>query len=129
MRKVIVEMSVSVDGFVAPASGAPDHRSASEDPALKQRKLDWLRHTCTHAMGRVTYQQMLALAGEAAVSLIWVRRRSGAYFSKLVYIRYIIEHSRKSPAKRHIVRRLIHSRSSKTGVSRSSETQGTSPAA
>ncbi len=58
MRKVIVEMSVSVDGFVALAKGAPDHRSAPEDPALKQRKLDWLRHTGTHAMGRVTYQQM-----------------------------------------------------------------------
>jgi dihydrofolate reductase len=25
---------------------------------LKQRKLDWLRHTGTHAMGRVTYEQM-----------------------------------------------------------------------
>jgi dihydrofolate reductase len=58
MRKVIVQMSVSLDGFVAPAKGAPDHRSAPEDPALKQLKLDWLRHTGTHAMGRVTYQQM-----------------------------------------------------------------------
>lgn len=58
MRKVIVEISASVDGFVAPVAGAPDHRSAPEDPALKQRKLDWLRHTGTHVMGRVTYQQM-----------------------------------------------------------------------
>lgn len=58
MRKVIVEMSVSVDGFVAPAKGAPDHRGAPEAPALKQRKLDWLRQTGTHLMGRVTYQQM-----------------------------------------------------------------------
>lgn len=58
MRKVIVEMSVSVDGFVAPVKGAPDHRTAPEDPVLKQRKLDWLRHTGTHVMGRVTYQEM-----------------------------------------------------------------------
>lgn len=58
MRKVIVQMAVSVDGFVAPAKGAPDHRSAPEDPALRQRKLDWLRHTGIHVMGRVTYQQM-----------------------------------------------------------------------
>jgi dihydrofolate reductase len=58
MRRVIVEMSVSVDGFVAPVEGAPDHRGAREDLVLKQRKLDWLRHTGTHAMGRVTYQQM-----------------------------------------------------------------------
>jgi dihydrofolate reductase len=58
MREVIVEVSISVDGFVAPAKDAPDHRGAPEDPALKQRKLDWLRDTGTHAMGRVTYQQM-----------------------------------------------------------------------
>jgi dihydrofolate reductase len=58
MRKVIVQMSVSVDGFVAPVKGAPDHRSAPEDPSLKQRKLAWLRETGTHAMGRVTYQEM-----------------------------------------------------------------------
>lgn len=58
MRAVIVEMSVSLDGFVAPAKGAQDHRSAPEDPVLKQLKLDWLRHTGTHVMGRVTYQEM-----------------------------------------------------------------------
>jgi hypothetical protein len=43
MRKVIVSMSISLDGFVAPEKGAEDHRSAPEDPALKQVKLDWLR--------------------------------------------------------------------------------------
>jgi dihydrofolate reductase len=58
MRKVIVQTSVSVDGFVAPRKGAPDHRSAPEDPVLKQRKLDWMRDAGTHAMGRVTYQEM-----------------------------------------------------------------------
>jgi dihydrofolate reductase len=58
VRRVIVEISVSVDGFVAPAKGAPDHRSAPEDPILKQRKLDWLGSAGTHVMGRVTYQQM-----------------------------------------------------------------------
>jgi dihydrofolate reductase len=58
MRSVIVQMSVSVDGFVAPANGAPDHRSAPEDPVLKERKLDWMRQVGTHAMGRVTYEEM-----------------------------------------------------------------------
>jgi dihydrofolate reductase len=58
MRNVIVVVSISVDGFVAAADGAPDHRSAREDPALKRTKLDWLRHAGTHAMGRITYQQM-----------------------------------------------------------------------
>lgn len=58
MRNVIVMMSVSVDGFVAPVKGAPDHRSEPEDPVLKQTKLDWLRDAGTHAMGRVTYEEM-----------------------------------------------------------------------
>jgi dihydrofolate reductase len=58
MRRVIVAMSVSVDGFVAPAKGAADHRSAPEDPVLKQRKLDWLRQAGTHAMGRVSFEEM-----------------------------------------------------------------------
>ncbi len=60
MRRVIVEMSISLDAFVAPAKGAPDHRSLSEDPALKQIKLEWLRQAGTHAMGRVTYNEMAA---------------------------------------------------------------------
>ena len=60
MRKVIVEMSMSLDAFVAPAKGVPDHRSLPEDPALKQIKLDWLGQAGTHAMGRVTYSEMAA---------------------------------------------------------------------
>jgi dihydrofolate reductase len=60
MRSVLVEMSMSLDGFVAPAKGAPDHRSLAEDPALKQINLDWLRQAGTHAMGRVTYNEMAA---------------------------------------------------------------------
>ena len=58
MRRVIMQMSISLDGFVAPAKGAPDHRSAPEDPQLKQTKLNWVRHAGTHAMGRVTYEEM-----------------------------------------------------------------------
>jgi dihydrofolate reductase len=58
MRKVIVQMSISLDGFVAPASGDEDHGAAPEAPALKQVKLDWLRQVGTHAMGRVTYEEM-----------------------------------------------------------------------
>ena len=60
MRKVIVSMSVSLDGFVAPANGAPDHRALPEDPTLKKIKLDWFRKAGTHAMGRVTYNEMAA---------------------------------------------------------------------
>jgi len=60
MRKVTVMMSMSLDGFVAPAKGAPDHRSMPEDPALKMVKLDWIGQAGTHAMGRVTYNEMAA---------------------------------------------------------------------
>ena len=60
MRKVIVQVSMSLDGFVAPAKGAPDHRAMPEDPTLKKIKLDWLREAGTHAMGRVTYTEMAA---------------------------------------------------------------------
>ncbi len=60
MRKVIVIMSMSLDGFVAPAKGAPDHRSKPEDPALKRIKLDWLSEAGVHAMGRVTFNEMAA---------------------------------------------------------------------
>lgn len=60
MRKVIVQVSMSLDGYVAPANGAPDHRAMPEDPTLKKIKLDWLREVGTHAMGRVTYNEMAA---------------------------------------------------------------------
>jgi dihydrofolate reductase len=60
MRNVIVTMSMSLDGFVAPARGAPDHRSMPEDPVLKAIKLDWLASAGTHAMGRVAYDEMAA---------------------------------------------------------------------
>jgi dihydrofolate reductase len=60
MRKVIVAMSMSLDGYVAPVEGAADHRTLREDPELKQIKLDWLRQVGTHAMGRVTYDEMAA---------------------------------------------------------------------
>jgi dihydrofolate reductase len=62
MRNVIVQTSLSLDGFVAPVKGAPDHRGSAlpEDPALKKIKLDWLGQAGTHAMGRVTYNEMAA---------------------------------------------------------------------
>jgi dihydrofolate reductase len=60
MRKVVVAVSMSLDGFVAPVKDAPDHRSMPEDPALKRIKLDWLGQVGTHAMGRVTYTEMAA---------------------------------------------------------------------
>jgi dihydrofolate reductase len=60
MRKLVLMMGVSLDGLVARPgqfrggeSGVPP-----EDPALKARKLAWLREADLHLMGRVTYEEM-----------------------------------------------------------------------
>ena len=56
MRKVVLMMSVSVDGFVA---GPHGHAGAFEEPdRLKRWKLDRIRKAGTHVMGRVTYEEM-----------------------------------------------------------------------
>jgi dihydrofolate reductase len=60
MRKLVLQMGVSLDGLVARAGrhGAGGWGLPPEDPALKQRKLDWLRDTGLHLMGRKTYEEM-----------------------------------------------------------------------
>jgi dihydrofolate reductase len=60
MRRLILSMGVSLDGLVArPAR----HRAAGwglphDDPALKARKLEWMRDIDLHLMGRNTYEEM-----------------------------------------------------------------------
>jgi dihydrofolate reductase len=53
-------MGVSLDGLVARPGehGAGGWGLPPEDPALKARKLEWLRHTGLHLMGRITYEEM-----------------------------------------------------------------------
>jgi dihydrofolate reductase len=60
MRKLILQMQVSLDGLVARSGrhGAGDWGLPPEDPALKERKLDWLGDAGLHLMGRVTYEEM-----------------------------------------------------------------------
>jgi dihydrofolate reductase len=58
MRAVVVESTISLDGYVAPAKGASGHRSQGEDQGLKERKLERLSRAGTHIMGRVTYLEM-----------------------------------------------------------------------
>ena len=56
MRRVVLMMSVSIDGFVA---GPHGHGGAFPEPAeLKRWKLDRVRRAGTHLMGRVTYEEM-----------------------------------------------------------------------
>lgn len=57
MRKVILIMTASIDGFVA----APDGIAvggAPEPPELKRWKLERIRRAGTHIMGRVSYLEM-----------------------------------------------------------------------
>jgi dihydrofolate reductase len=60
MRKLALQMGVSLDGLVARPGrhGAGGWGLPPEDPALKQRKLDWLHDAGLHLMGRVTYEEM-----------------------------------------------------------------------
>ena len=60
MRKLVLMMGVSLDGLVAGSGtfGAAGWGVPPEDPALKARKLDWIRAAGLHLMGRVTYQEM-----------------------------------------------------------------------
>ena len=52
-------MGISLDGLAAhPGSGARGEGVPPEDPALKARKLDWIRDAGLHLMGRVTYEEM-----------------------------------------------------------------------
>jgi dihydrofolate reductase len=56
MRKVVLIMSASIDGFVVgPRSHGADFPEA---PELKQWKLERIRRAGTHIMGRVTYEEM-----------------------------------------------------------------------
>jgi dihydrofolate reductase len=60
VRKLVLIMGVSLDGLVArPGNfGAGGWGLPPEDPALKARKLDWLRDAGLHLMGRTTYEEM-----------------------------------------------------------------------
>jgi dihydrofolate reductase len=58
MRKLILHMGISIDGFVAATDGAHDWGYTGEDEAAKRWKLDSLWNAGAHLMGRVTYEDM-----------------------------------------------------------------------
>jgi len=58
MRNLILQMGVSIDGYV---SGGPEQDIGGgepEHPDVVARKLSWVSHAGVHAMGRVTYEEM-----------------------------------------------------------------------
>jgi dihydrofolate reductase len=60
MRKLVLSMGVSLDGLVARPgrSGAGGWGLPPDEPALKERKLGWMRDIDLHLMGRNTYEEM-----------------------------------------------------------------------
>jgi dihydrofolate reductase len=66
MRRVVLQMSVTLDGYVAGPGGAGDWGLPAEDPGVRAWKVAALRQTGTHIMGRVTYEQMAAYWPTAA---------------------------------------------------------------
>jgi dihydrofolate reductase len=56
MRRVVLIMTASIDGYVAAPHG---HAGGLPEPdELKRWKLDRIRRAGTHIMGRVTYEEM-----------------------------------------------------------------------
>jgi dihydrofolate reductase len=60
MRQVVLQMSVTLDGYVAGPGGDGDWGLPAEDPDVRDWKVASLRRAGTHIMGRVTYEQMAA---------------------------------------------------------------------
>ena len=58
MRPVVVQMGVTLDGYVAGPGGEGDWGLPPEHPEVRAWKVASLRQAGTHIMGRVTYEQM-----------------------------------------------------------------------
>ena len=61
MRRVLLQMGLSVDGIVAGGpQGGTEAGARDEDEAVRTWKVKSLHQVGTHIMGRVTYEQMAA---------------------------------------------------------------------
>jgi dihydrofolate reductase len=58
MRSVVLQMGVTLDGYVAGRGGEGDWGLPAEDPDVRAWKVASLRQVGTHIMGRVTYEEM-----------------------------------------------------------------------
>ena len=60
MRRVVLQMGVTLDGYVAGPGGEGDWGLPPEHPDVRAWKVASLDRVGTHIMGRVTYEQMAA---------------------------------------------------------------------
>jgi dihydrofolate reductase len=58
MRRVVLQMSVTLDGYVAGPGGELDWGIPDEHPDVRSWKVGSLRKVGTHIVGRVTYEAM-----------------------------------------------------------------------
>ena len=58
MRQVVLQMGVTLDGYVAGPGGEGDWGLPAEHPDVRAWKIASLRRVGTHIMGRVTYEEM-----------------------------------------------------------------------
>jgi len=61
MRELVLQMGVSIDGYVAALNGAHDWGYKGEDPAFTEWKLGSLRGAGAHLMGGRTYEDMASV--------------------------------------------------------------------
>ncbi len=66
MRRVVLQMGVTLDGYVAGPGGEGDWGLPAEHPDVRAWKVASLRQVGTHIMGRVTYEQMAGHWPDAA---------------------------------------------------------------
>jgi dihydrofolate reductase len=60
MKRVVLQMGVTLDGYVAGPGDEGDWGLPAEHPDVRAWKVASLRQVGTHIMGRVTYEQMAA---------------------------------------------------------------------
>jgi dihydrofolate reductase len=58
MRRLILQIGISLDGFCAARDGSHPWGGEPEDAAQRRRKLEWVRNAGAHVMGRKTYEDM-----------------------------------------------------------------------
>jgi dihydrofolate reductase len=66
MRKLVLQMGISIDGYV---SGGPQEDIGGgepEHPDVVAKKMAWVTQAGVHAMGRVTYEEMAGFWPTAA---------------------------------------------------------------
>jgi dihydrofolate reductase len=58
MRDLVLQMGVSIDGYVSGGPGSDVGGGEPEHPDVVARKLAWVSRAGAHAMGRTTYEGM-----------------------------------------------------------------------